>query len=495
MRRQQQQQQQQHYYQRYHQYGFYLPRGFLSNFTNEGNNHNDDENLVEQVMQDLRGVGDSGGGGGGEVNERRSSVLLLKAFYCLIILGLVIWFVKSQQRFHGQIRTPVVKDQNEDETEATNPREDNVKLTTSNSDWRDEEEGAPLVRVTHQMIGAFTSSDLLFWVRTSEECLVRLTIIEERRESFNNNLKVSLDSAVFVSEKKVAKSELDFTLTFAVPLETFHDDSQSFVSSSRSFSYYFTLNGRMDTSSVSSVRIPSFLVRERSSNDDGGSVAFVAGSCLYSNYKPFTIFRHVLRSNPDFVLYMGDQVSNRFTLELFAYITLPFVKIYADYPKLIETKEQYEDKYKDNFGDVELKQTLGRIPSFMIWDDHELINNYDAGNDTALYQIAKSVYDEYVTSHNPIPRVQQQLYYSFKIPHKRGVDGGEEEDSHHDLLDFYVLDLRSHRSRTNVSHSDPLKTMLGASQKSDLKLWLSHSTATFKGIALLSFCDKKPSLK
>jgi alkaline phosphatase D len=47
--------------------------------------------------------------------------------------------------------------------------------------------------------------------------------------------------------------------------------------------------------------------------------------------------------------------------------------------------------------------------------------------------------------------------------------------------DVYVLDARSHRS-PNSAPDNAAKTMLGATQKADLKAWLSASTAPFKFI-------------
>src|SRR5690606_11367717 len=101
----------------------------------------------------------------------------------------------------------------------------------------------------------------------------------------------------------------------------------------KSYGYYFKVNGEMDRRSVSRLHIPEVLLT--SENTETGDITepaesvhefdFVVGSCIYEGYKPFTIFKWIYERNPDFVLYIGDQV-------------------YADLPTLIEEKRVYEEK-------------------------------------------------------------------------------------------------------------------------------------------------------
>jgi alkaline phosphatase D len=92
----------------------------------------------------------------------------------------------------------------------------------------------------------------------------------------------------------------------------------------------------------------------------------------------------------------------------------------------------------------------------MIWDDHELVDNYFKGKDDAVHAFARPLYDEYQGSHNPDPLVDGELYYTF--------EAGD--------IGFFVLDTRSHRSR-NSDPDGPDKTMLGSEQKQRLLAWLS----------------------
>lgn len=147
--------------------------------------------------------------------------------------------------------------------------------------------------------------------------------------------------------------------------------------------------------------------------------------------------------NPDFMMIIGDVV-------------------YADAGTVASTLEQYRDKYRQNFAQVSLRSFMREHPTFMMWDDHEIQNDWDNGK-TGLYLNARPAFEEYATSHGPTPRTSGELYYSFRV--------GQ--------ADFYVLDPRSFRS-SNSATDNASKSMLGAVQKADLKAWLSSSTAKFK---------------
>ena len=81
------------------------------------------------------------------------------------------------------------------------------------------------------------------------------------------------------------------------------------------------------------------------------------------------------------------------------------------------------------------------------------------------YPPARAALAEYVASHNPAPRRDGGLYYTFQVAD----------------VDFFVLDTRSYR-HPNTMPDGSAKTMLGAEQKADLKAWLAASPAPFKVI-------------
>jgi hypothetical protein len=178
----------------------------------------------------------------------------------------------------------------------------------------------------------------------------------------------------------------------------------------------------------------------------GTVTTFALGADLEWGLDPFDIFRHIPDHNPDVMLYLGDQ-------------------IYADDPVLIgNSSAAYFRKYRENWGELWLRPFLGRIPSLMTWDDHEILDNWDKGT-ADPYTAARAAYDAYQGSHNPAPRTAGGIPFS-----TRAGDAA-----------FYFLDTRTFRSPESAP-DDASKTMLGSAQKGDLKQWLSLSTARFKFI-------------
>jgi phosphodiesterase/alkaline phosphatase D-like protein len=160
---------------------------------------------------------------------------------------------------------------------------------------------------------------------------------------------------------------------------------------------------------------------------------------------PFPVFDAVAAQRPGFMVLAGDQV-------------------YADAGGAATTTAQYDAKYRENWGESHYRSFMSRFPTFMMWDDHEIRNDWSAGK-TGLYLQARPAFDAYQGVHNPAPRTAGETYYTFSA--------GQ--------VDFYVLDTRSFRS-PDGNTDNASKTMLGSIQKADLERWLSTSTAKFKFI-------------
>ena len=155
------------------------------------------------------------------------------------------------------------------------------------------------------------------------------------------------------------------------------------------------------------------------------------------------IFQQIRAVDPDFLLFIGDQM-------------------YAD--EVESTREAFSGLYRRNWNIKFLHELMANVPAFMIWDDHEIQDNYWLGK-SERYQPAREAYDTYVQEHNPRPFRTDALYYTFRA--------GD--------VAFFVLDLRSSRS-PNTAPDDANKSMLGAAQKRDLLAWLSCEPATLKVI-------------
>jgi alkaline phosphatase D len=156
---------------------------------------------------------------------------------------------------------------------------------------------------------------------------------------------------------------------------------------------------------------------------------------------PQPIFRQIGDANPDFVLLIGDQV-------------------YADEAE--PTRDGYAEYYRHNWNIKYLRPMLQNVPAFMIWDDHEIEDNYWQGK-SERYFPARDAYELYVHEHNPAPYRSDVLYYTLR--------SGD--------VALFVLDVRSYRS-SNKLPDDEHKSMLGARQKQDLVDWLACEPAKLK---------------
>jgi alkaline phosphatase D len=184
---------------------------------------------------------------------------------------------------------------------------------------------------------------------------------------------------------------------------------------------------------------------------------FAVGGDLFEQYMPFTILDRLRERQPDFALLLGDLV-------------------YSDSPLAIPpTTEAYRAKYRANWADPSFRRLLAGVPSYAMWDDHEIVNDFDGGQNER-YWAARRALEEYLVWANPSPRRVGGLYYTFQV--------GD--------VDFFVLDTRSYRD-LNASADVASKTMLGREQKADLKAWLLASRAPFKVVASsVAFHDLGP---
>lgn len=154
------------------------------------------------------------------------------------------------------------------------------------------------------------------------------------------------------------------------------------------------------------------------------------------------IFAQMAEAKPDLLLLIGDQM-------------------YSD--QLKPTFAAYANKYERNWNIAQLKDLMQSVPAFMIWDDHDIKDNYYAGSSAKRYDAARLAYELYVQRHNPTPVQAGELHYQF-------VAGD---------VAFFVLDTRSHRSNPKLEDG-PDKTMLGEAQKQDLARFLKCGASKVK---------------
>jgi hypothetical protein len=249
-------------------------------------------------------------------------------------------------------------------------------------------------------------------------------------------------AAAIAVEYKPSGAAWPGTVSAAVSTSTSTDDSGTIgitgLQPASGYDYRLRLDGQPTTEEWS--------FRTLGPLGPGTVTTFAVGADLKWGLDPFDIFRQIVEHDPDLMLYLGDQ-------------------IYADEPVAIaDAPKAFERKYRENWGEVWLRPFLGRVPGLMLWDDHEIFDNWDQGT-ADPYPSARAAYDAYQGSHNPPPR----------------TPGGVNFEAHSGDAALYFLDTRTFRS-PEAAPDDASKTMLGEAQKADLELWLLSSTARFKFI-------------
>lgn len=127
----------------------------------------------------------------------------------------------------------------------------------------------------------------------------------------------------------------------------------------------------------------------------------------------------------------------------------------------------YEQDYRSTIRDEHVKSFLSSHPTYIMLDDHEVVNDYDGRNDTDLYVTATGVWKRYLGQTNP------------SAPVVAAGGGAQYTFALGDRSDFFVLDTRFHRD-------NELGIMIGDAQLTALLDWLADTQAarqSFKFIA------------
>ncbi len=179
------------------------------------------------------------------------------------------------------------------------------------------------------------------------------------------------------------------------------------------------------------------------------------GMCRRPEY---FIFNPLAEAQPDFFLFLGDTVYND------EHCPSPPNAPGSDFTA--NTLEEYRAKQKYQFADKPYQKARVATSLYVIWDDHEVINNF-AGTtvDPKRLEIGRQVLLEYFPI-APDAQDPNRLYRSFRW--------GKHAE-------IFILDTRQYRS-DNKLPDGPQKTMLGPEQLAWLKEGLKRSDATWKFI-------------
>lgn len=171
----------------------------------------------------------------------------------------------------------------------------------------------------------------------------------------------------------------------------------------------------------------------------------------------YPIFDVLLAQKPDFFLFLGDTIYSD------GVCSSPPNEPGANFTA--STLDEYRARHRYQRGADSLRRFLGSVPVYVVWDDHEVRNNF-SGPFESLMPVGRQALRDYW----PIridPQDPHRLYQKVRV----GAD-----------LELFILDVRQYRSR-NADADGPNKTMLGATQLQWLLDGLRTSTATWKIIA------------
>lgn len=170
----------------------------------------------------------------------------------------------------------------------------------------------------------------------------------------------------------------------------------------------------------------------------------------------YPIFDAIRKQKPDFFIFLGDTI--------YADHLCPSPPNEPGANFIARTLAEYRARHHYQRGAAALRRMLQTVPVYVMWDDHEVKNNFSGPFEPQM----------------PAGRQALRDYWPIQIdatdPHRlyRRVRYGSD-------LEVFLLDTRQYRSR-NADPDGPAKTMLGGSQLAWLLDGISRSTATWKVI-------------
>ncbi|MFD8494993.1 alkaline phosphatase D family protein [Amycolatopsis sp. NPDC059657] len=191
-----------------------------------------------------------------------------------------------------------------------------------------------------------------------------------------------------------------------------------------------------------------------------------------------TIFSAMAARNPDLFLHSGDTVYADGPLT--ETVALPGGRTWRNIvtpekSKVAETLDEYRGQHSYNRLDENLKRFTASVPSYVQWDDHEVVNNWYPGeilNDRP----------EYTEKRVDVlaPRAFQAFHEWHPIDRREAVDGRVYRHFRYGArAEIFVLDMRTYKDANPSDRAKP-GHILGDKQARWLVDALDRSTATWK---------------
>lgn len=219
---------------------------------------------------------------------------------------------------------------------------------------------------------------------------------------------------------------------------------------------------------------------------------FAFASCQQFEHGYYTAYRHMAREDLDLVVHLGDYI---YEYGPHRYIASGG-NIRKHHGRETKTLADYRNRYAQYRSDEDLKAAHANFPWLVVWDDHEVQNNYAAqmpergrgGKDFLRRRAA--AYQAYY-EHMPLRRSSLPIGPDMRL-YRRFTFG--------DLVEFNLLDTRQYRDNqvSNAKWSPPgmrstaqNRSILGQKQEQWLMEGLKHSRARWNLLAQQVFFSQR----
>ncbi|RZT15105.1 alkaline phosphatase D [Kribbella sp. VKM Ac-2569] len=213
----------------------------------------------------------------------------------------------------------------------------------------------------------------------------------------------------------------------------------------------------------------------------GEQFTFATASCQAWYHGYFAAHRDIARRAPDAVFFLGDYIYE-YGIVAGDNLWRAGVTVGPEHGVEIETLEQYRLRYSLFKTDPDLQAAHAVAPWFLVWDDHEVQNNYGAAN--SLYGVPpelfvhrravayRAYYENAPLALGSLPQGPDGRIY-------RRYDIGS-------LARVHLLDTRQYRDPLPVDEADRVseqRTIMGAEQEAWLYDGLRGSRAPWNIVA------------
>lgn len=212
-----------------------------------------------------------------------------------------------------------------------------------------------------------------------------------------------------------------------------------------------------------------------------GRLDFAVASCQSYEQGLFTAYEAMARDELDLVVFLGDYI--------YEYGAGVQGKVRTHLGGECTTLADYRRRYAQYKSDPLLRRMHARCPWLVVFDDHEVANNY-AGvvpaqrtDNPAAFRVRRATAYRAFYENMPLRRTARPVGDTMRL--HRTVQFG-------DLLSFHLLDTRQYRSdqpngdgiaAANAASLDPEATMLGAEQREWLFEQLRRSPCRWNALA------------